>query len=190
MAIEKGVLQPAPPGLLSLLQLKQRGKNPDTLSDTVVPVVDLTEWYAVLDREFLQWELVMDGGAGGAEFAFNFVAGADAASSIIIPNDEVWFVWNVSASFGASIGGELHGLLATATRPDGVGWSPTYHHITAPIDLVAASAFTVPQAMAGGDIRRWFKGGTIFGVGITYVTIPANEEATVSGTVEFTRMKV
>jgi hypothetical protein len=41
-----GVLSQVAPGLLSALQLKQRGFNPDSLSATVQPIIDLSHWYA------------------------------------------------------------------------------------------------------------------------------------------------
>jgi hypothetical protein len=187
--VEKGVLQPAAPGLLSLLQLKQRGRNPDTLGDVVTPVIDLTEWYHVIDREYLTWSREFDGGAGGADFGIPFTDGD--TDQVVVPIDEVWFVWNLSVICGPSIGSQIQGMLATASRLQSVAWtSPVYHAVSAPIDITGGSITAVEQVIAGGDVRRWFKGGTVFGAGMTYISAAAAGSVSFDGTVEFTRLKV
>jgi len=94
MAIERGILQPAPPGLLSLLQLKQRGQNPDALGDTVVPVIDLTHWYGLDSVE------AVDGmGTFPSNVAYVGAVGVTSGAMQLTPEGEVWWVHEFSAAW-------------------------------------------------------------------------------------------
>lgn len=89
MAIIKGLLQPAAPGLLSALQLKQRGANPDTLSDTVVPTVDLTHWY-LANQPSVQ-SGVFELGVG--VLYGQYVTLEDpSVGPLTVPDNEIWWV--------------------------------------------------------------------------------------------------
>lgn len=88
MANEPGTLQPAPPGLLSALQLKQRGQNPDRLADSVVPTIDLTHWY-LADSPSVQEATIL--GTSGAVYATTVNTG------LTVPDDEIWWVRSFNA---------------------------------------------------------------------------------------------
>lgn len=81
-----GTVNPAPPGLLSLLELKQQGENPNRLSDTVVPVVDLTHWYGQDRLESV----------AGYQFLGDGIFYSDVipfiTQPLTVPEGEVWWV--------------------------------------------------------------------------------------------------
>lgn len=84
---EKGILQPAAPGLLSALQLKQKGLNPDSLGDVVVPVMDLTHWYnadlslvAYADRDLIPIA------------ATPIYSSVSFSPALIVPDNQIWWV--------------------------------------------------------------------------------------------------
>lgn len=98
--MERGLLQPVAPGLLSLLQLKQRGFNPNNLSDTVVPTIDLTSWYRVDEVT------VLDGSTVALVSAAIYATDLSVAS-ITVPDNEIWWVREMSV--------QLNWNVATAT---------------------------------------------------------------------------
>lgn len=81
-----GEIQPAPPGLLSLLALKAQGENPNRLSDTVVPTMDVTHWYGQDSIEVVN----------GSQFIADNVIYANAdgflTAPLIVPLGELWYV--------------------------------------------------------------------------------------------------
>jgi len=82
----EAVLQPAAPGLLSMLELKARGFNPDKLSDTVQPTIDLTHWYGA-DRP----QVVSGVEAIASGVLFDTVA-TFSSSPLAVPDGEIWWV--------------------------------------------------------------------------------------------------
>jgi len=87
MAIDKGVLQPAAPGLLSALQLKQKGKNPDTLSDTVVPMLDLTHWYNADVVKVESARRLLD-----PTQKYSGLTEMTAPGALVVPDNEIWWL--------------------------------------------------------------------------------------------------
>lgn len=81
--------QTAPRGLLGFFGLKTEGQNPNEFSDTIVPVVDVTDFY----------------GARRIEEATNSSTGEVAAASIQINVDarHQWWVRAVSARFDFTV---------------------------------------------------------------------------------------
>lgn len=96
----RGLVQPAAPGLLSLLDLKQRGSNPDTLSGTIVPTVDLTHWLQADEPEIMQ--------AAG----LSFITGTDYAGAALlvspaaleVPANEMWWVREYTVAIQCAAG--------------------------------------------------------------------------------------
>jgi len=81
-----GVLNRIPPALLSMLELKQRGANPDTLSDTVVPTIDLSHWYnASAPATLVGTYDLLTTEVYAASLLFN-------VSQVVVPQDELWWV--------------------------------------------------------------------------------------------------
>lgn len=95
--INPGVLNRIPPALLSMLELKQRGANPDTLSDTVVPTIDLSHWYNA-DRPS---SLVGSTDLLSAQVYAN-VLGFNV-TQVVVPQDELWWV----RSFAVGLAGDV-----------------------------------------------------------------------------------
>lgn len=76
-----GPIQLNPPGLLALLQVKNSGKNPTVLLDSVSPTVDMGTWYMRSMQEYSQvvGNLPADGSG-------------TLGVSISVPQGEWWFV--------------------------------------------------------------------------------------------------
>lgn len=82
-----------PSGLLSLLQLKEQGQNPNELGNLVVPTLDLLPFYmATLQTDQVQ-----------VSAAINAV-GAVLDTTLVVPPNEVWLVshYSVIALMGAA----------------------------------------------------------------------------------------
>jgi len=89
-----GPIQLIPPGLMGLMQLKQAGRLPTWLSETVAPVVDLSDWYKAarrLDNISLFGVPAIQTAAlaTGANGVQNFTVGANPPS---VPNGQIWWV--------------------------------------------------------------------------------------------------
>jgi len=92
-----GVLNRIPPALLSMLELKQRGANPDTLSDTVVPVIDLSHWYGADTPTCYAGSLdLLSAEVYANPLLFN-------VSQIVVPQDELWWLRSFSVALDANV---------------------------------------------------------------------------------------
>lgn len=123
-------LQKAPLGLLSLLDLKTLGFNPNDFGNGVVGVVDVTELYAAT---------LQNTGNIGANVQVN----GDPVT-LPVPAGECWRVHSV---------GGLLVMAAATTHADGVGFRLSYSapNASSPCVLGAFdSASTVAVAAAGG----------------------------------------
>lgn len=153
-----GPLQTIPPGLLGMLQLKNLGQAPQTLDDSVIPGIDLTEWYMVQNRETL-----LGTRAPANNDQANFWA--MTTNPLTVPDREFWYVWSATASIGFAVGDYTTSLSCVALVP-GAGanaWVLLGQPATTIIDpLATPQAFT---AFAGGSVREWFGPGTQFGYG-------------------------
>lgn len=90
-----GPIQLIPPGLLGLLQLKNRGANPSQLLDSYQPIVEMFHW--LLQAEARRWplgQIAVATGNGDAVFSPNH---------ILVPQDEWWYVhhYSIEAAMGA-----------------------------------------------------------------------------------------
>lgn len=82
-----------PFGLLSLLDSKNFGQNPDQLNDAVASIVDLTGLYLLQKAEVF------------ASTAINpLVAGTNVAVGMVVPTGEVWRIHQASAFVSAGAG--------------------------------------------------------------------------------------
>ena len=95
-----GKILQVPQGLLSLLGLKEQGRNPDVLSDTVIPDIDLTDlWLQRLMVNELDPFSPPVSFAASTQGQANFLtAGANPAQ---IPTNEMWYVYQMQ------VGGSL-----------------------------------------------------------------------------------
>jgi hypothetical protein len=84
-----------PPGLLSLLGLKNTGRNPGQLSDVIGPSLEMLDWYL-----WSQAEAVASGAqtpSAGAQAAFQTFA-----PTLMVPQTEWWWVHWYSVQFNNS----------------------------------------------------------------------------------------
>jgi len=81
-----GTLNRIPDPLLSLLELKQRGANPDTLSDTVVPTIDVTRMYNAARPSCFAGTLdLLSDTRYASPLAFN-------VTQVVVPDNELWWL--------------------------------------------------------------------------------------------------
>ena len=82
-----------PKGLNSLLALKQGGRGPQVLADTVAPTIDLTQPYLLNLREYVSM----------GQQTLPVVGTNDYATRVAVPAGQLWYVWAylISASPGA-----------------------------------------------------------------------------------------
>lgn len=87
-----GPIQIVPPGLVGLLQLKQLGRLPDKLADTVAGVIELRDWYLTSRRVD---NLALLGGTP----IFNAATGvtgnhtfSSAGPLAVVPQNQLWYV--------------------------------------------------------------------------------------------------
>ena len=79
-----------PPGLLSLLDLKVGGAAPRDFADTVVPLLDVSQFYRVNQRQLLAQDSAM--------------TNIGDVVSTTVPNGKLWLVEGMSATFAMAAG--------------------------------------------------------------------------------------
>ena len=119
------VIQEPPRGLLSLLGIKSLGVNPDQLSDGVLSMLDLLDFYTLDGKQMI----------GQTQNAVT-VVGANYAT-ITIPDGEIWLVYAVSSQGIVRVGGS--------------GWtiSPVITQLGGPVTPITMPL--VPQAAYADD---------------------------------------
>jgi len=166
-------IQATAQGFLSLLGLKNNGQNPEFLSDTVIPQIDMREWYLMQNHEWL-WSDTQPILAANSEATLPWVGGFTIGNldgggvvDMAVPQDEWWYVWAISGRVlldGPDIVDGTFGVGAANTDP-ALGFAmlaqTTYKELTG--DAAVGS-----HALVGGPVRRWFKPGTLFGMSISY----------------------
>lgn len=96
-----GPIQLIPTGLMGLLQLKQTGKMPGWLAQSVQPTIDLSDWYLQARREDEQSLF------GGTPTTVPLVTGNtqlrqfNAAAIPVVPQNQLWWVEHYSV-FGST----------------------------------------------------------------------------------------
>lgn len=174
MAI-KGLLGKIAPALLPLLELKARGENPDTLSDQLVPVIEMARLYLDGQAELLIAQGVL---APGSSTGY-FVPCTNAlVNSLVVPNDEIWFVHSYSGGLrslvaGGSLGGHVGGAVQLRDGSSRYEW-------LWPLSAYA-NAGTSLDGWGDGEVlgfatqpMRYFPGGTVFGITYGSATLPVS----------------
>lgn len=90
MGANDGLVQPIPPGLLSVLGLKTRGKSPDSLQEAMQLSIEARDW--LLLSAPVETDI-----ATGATFdnTGNLVSGFNSIPTVV-PNGEIWWIWDHS----------------------------------------------------------------------------------------------
>jgi len=119
-----------PKGLTSLLALKQGGRGPAVLADTLAPTVELLQPYLLNLREY----------ASFGQQTLPVVGTNNYATSQVVPPGELWFVWSylVSAAPGAGEACDIAPAIAIDGNPLSVPLTP-YVAGTAGQDVRAAT---------------------------------------------------
>ena len=134
-----------PVGLLDFLGLKTQGTNPSILSDTVAPILDLSQFY-LADR----WRIVLESGLTAAGIA-------NVSTALTVPVGEVWYVKQFGISSSALGAGQTLRLQAFVSPP-GVSAGSYY---TARLDQAAQA--TVGEVCRSAVRDFVATGGTGFG---------------------------
>jgi hypothetical protein len=196
MADMRGLLNPVPAGLLSLLELKQRGSNPDTLSGTVVPVLDLSHWYRNDQPDYL---------ASSVDLVTATVYATILQLNnplIIVPDGEIWWVREFGVHLELSETATDFGynqfqavaLYAQTDLAAGVGRAqikgPTIGQYGDP--LLAGGMPAVGGIVASAESIRgfWAPPGMTFGAHFNGSAVDATNPPFISGFVQFDRLKI
>lgn len=88
--MESGPVQIFPPGLLGLLQLKNQGRNPDKLPDTLQSTIELRDWLFQSGAVDLGAQVGGNGSLAAAAGAAGY--GAFTTNPIVVPVEQYWYV--------------------------------------------------------------------------------------------------
>ncbi len=99
-----GPIQLPPAGLLSLLDIKSSGDNPNALLQTVQPTIDVLELYAYPQRRIRG---MFDSPATGA----GVVSTWNASQQLLVPASERWFIYNCTVSLSIAAADTFAGAL-------------------------------------------------------------------------------
>jgi len=172
------------PGLLGALQAKSKGQNPSMLGDTIAPTLEMREWLLMQDRAYAASAADIQGATDPNTSA----AFLNTNPLIQIPQGEAWYVWNVSLWVAVKPGDILDGGVWTAVQLIDGTTSLVFLHFLAPGIPIAPGGAADAVVAAGGDVRRWFLPGAIFGMGYGELTIGAASFAEFHLSVEYTRL--
>lgn len=155
-----GPIQVIPPGLLGLLQLKSpMGVNPSVLNNDVQPVIDLEKWWMRAREEYIDLATATNPYAPATYHSLV----AFGANSPTVPNNEWWYVRNLSGRVYSSGAG-------TVTRGCRVGYlTPNIGNVLLfgdPMEAIAAGGSDTSLAR-----DFWAPPGSIFGIYLTIVAV-------------------
>lgn len=175
-------IQVIAPGLLGYLQLKAGGANPDTLLDEVRPTIDMREWLLTAQREFVSGNAAVNSPGASTRY-LGFVDGG--GNAILIPPEEIWYVWNASIVSGVPAADTFNGAFGITVTPDPVP-GPI---ITLAEDLVPAFTSTGTGSLlaVSCEPRRWFVSPCEWGCMISDYVVAAG--ASVQLSLEITRAR-
>lgn len=131
-----------PKGLTSLLSLKQQGRGPSNLSETVAPIIDVTNMYLLSLREYVSMGSQPNPVVGSNNYP----------TPVVVPAGELWYVWQylVSSSPGAGEACDIAPAVALDGNPLSVPLVP----------YVAAAANQ--DGRAASNVPFWAGPGTLF----------------------------
>lgn len=175
-------IQVIAPGLLGYLQLKSNGRNPDTLMEEVRPTIDVKEWLLTAQREYISGSAALAAPGVSSRYV-GFVDGG--GNAILVPPDELWYVWNATAISGIPPADTYNGAFGITYTPDPV---------PGPIACLAqeqvpafTSTGTASIIAVRAEPRRWFPSPCEWGCMVSDYVIAAG--ASVQLTLEITRAK-
>lgn len=174
-----GPVQVLPKGLLGFLQLKNAGKNPDRLSNTLSPSLDLFEWYMAGTAQDIipapATAALPTGSTGFQAFTVN---------PVIVPQQEIWWVQNfgvLSSALGAT---ESVGFMC-AIQGVPAAVAGTYMFGDRRTILTGTATGRVARAYANGF---WVPPGYTFGAMVEVHEVTT--AVTYNGTLRVVRMQI
>ena len=153
--METGPIQGKALGLLSLLNLKNQGREPRALEDVVRPTIELLEWYLTRDQEIV----AASGTVPNGNSASSFDQGAVVQT---VPDNELWYLWNASIQFNVAVGATEYvtGPAITFTTPLNLPMVLGVQNVS-----YTGNATTALRVRVVAEPRRFFLPRTIFGAG-------------------------
>jgi hypothetical protein len=176
--VDNGPLQIFPPGLLGFLQLKNAGRNPQVLIDSLAPVLNAFEWYMQATQLQAPYPMSVartNGQTGSAAFT-------TPAGGLVIPAHEWWWVDTYTLFAGGLIATDTVQLVPTLFDPI----AGTVRQVGAASDQKTGSAATRAVHAFG---RQFFAPpGSVFSVGTP--TLETATSVTVFGYVRYTVLPI
>lgn len=176
---DSGPIQLIPPGLLGFLQVKNQGRNPQLLPNTLQPTMDLLTWLMEARAETTVATVDV------APAAIGFTPYTTPAA-VVVPSEEYWYVHDYTIQNNTA-------LIATSTVSFACAWR-----------IVTGALFSqfgvgVPQPLLNGVAGG--RGGFAFAefpfflppgaeMGIRVIANEAAANITYQGNVRFTRLPI
>lgn len=153
-----GPIQTLPKGLLDLLALKQMGKNPSQLLDTVQPTLDLREQYMVplYKTESTLGPITLLAAINQGASSPLFQAGG---ANFTVPANKIWYVvdWSVNAPAAAA---DFWRFCLVTFDGLAVGNGP---HVRG-VDFQDNTTARARNVQARIDRPFWVQGGALFSI--------------------------
>jgi hypothetical protein len=118
-----------PRGLLDFLAIRSGGRNPQHLTEDMLPVFEMADWYkeaAVIECNATMPLIAANANAGFSSITSTFPANICSAAGAVVPSNEVWIVrpgsayeWDFAVVAGQTHFGQLvaRNLTSQAWRP-------------------------------------------------------------------------
>lgn len=160
-----GPIQVIPPGLMGLLQLKQEGRLPSQLAETVAPVLELRDWYLtarrVDDLALFPAGQPQVGIATGGIGLKTLLSGGVAAA---VPGNQIWYVEELTIQVNTALATD-----SLAFSPMVLGNGNRSHQVGPTVFDSAFAGARQRSLFAKADRGFWAFPGDVFAVGVTDV---------------------
>lgn len=180
-----GPVQLHPRGLLGLLQLKNHGKNPEQLLETIQPVLELKDWYLQGESaQSLSGNFLATGAANFSGAIFSSNAGGVLFTP---PVGRAWWVLDFSVAAPVSAAGDIHRIGTVVSWVTGNGVVTALGPTETLNQAAAASVNPVLQVAMTRDPVLLIPGDRL---GIRIVQSTAAVGTVYSGSVRYVEMQI
>lgn len=163
-----GPIQLIPPGLLGLLQLKQAGRNPSDLLETVQAVIEMRDWY-FQSRTVDATTLIGGNPSINITVPGNF---AFTTNPALVPNGQWWYVTDFTVD--ALIATAADSIRLAACWMPNNALAPVQRYLLGPDANDIVSARANRHVMAKADHGIWLPPGSSLGVEVFDVLTAGN----------------
>ena len=175
------LIQTVPTGLLSILNAKDGGLGPITLSDEAKGVIELIKFYGMQERRsrflsFTAATIDVTGGAPGWSYTGVLAGGVFTGANFVVPDGQIWHVLGLSLAL-ENVTGTVNVTPGWAFKDPSVGTpgeaietANGTGNVAAGTKGVAGSLvdiWALPGAMAAFYIRQWGLGVNDCDVGLS-----------------------